>query len=140
MLTPKQWRILLRIVFALSTLFIIFVSAYPNLNDNDHEFGSGFLIRLDYLFHFLVFFFWGLALRFAVPVKWVKTIWHLLGVIIAAMLFVVFSEFYQKYVPGRAYNPYDLLANFLGLFLALGIHRLFPATWNRLFRFLTAKP
>ncbi len=133
----NQLRLAIRIFFFVFTVFIVLVSTKANMNDSDREWGSNFLIRLDYVFHFSAFFVWGLLLRFSIPVRWVKTMWHLFSIIVLAALFTYFVEFAQKFIPGRAYNPYDLLANFLGLIFALGVHRLSPRKWNKFFRHLT---
>jgi VanZ family protein len=133
----KKLRLTIRSMFVLATLFIVLASALPNLNDNDRELGMDFLIRIDYLFHFSVFFGWGLLLRLSLPAKWGKTLRHIITSITLALIFTYLSEYFQHYVPGRAYNPVDLGMNFGGFILALGIHRLFPRQWNSIYRLLT---
>lgn len=136
-LTSYRSKLIFRSLFFAATLFIIASTAVPNLNDPDTEVGSNFLIRPDYVFHFTVFFVWGLLLRLAIPLSFAKTMWHLIGIIAIAFIFTYLSEFFQVFIPGRAFNPKDLLLNFAGLILALGFHRILPGIWRRLYAMIT---
>jgi VanZ family protein len=43
---------------------------------------------------------------------------------LCSLLFGLSDEFHQHFVPGRSADPYDLLADAVGIFLALGFHYL----------------
>lgn len=133
----KKLRLAIRILFIIATLLIVVSSTLPDINFNGRELGMDFLIRIDYVFHFSVFFGWGVLLRLTLPERWGKSLWHIFITITIALIFAYLNEYFQHYVPGRTYNPMDLGMNFTGLMLALGIHRLFPRQWIKLYRFLT---
>lgn len=72
-----------------------------------------FRLRLDYLFHALLFVPW----MFLTPYEWFKKysiIWFLTGLIFASM-----SESIQYFIPYRAFNINDLLANIMGVFIGV---------------------
>lgn len=78
--------------------------------------------RLDYIFHFLVYF--SLSLLFLLwkankylRIKPVFMIYFLVGSFILAGG----SEFAQSFVPERTFNPFDLLSNILGIITGVSI-------------------
>lgn len=109
-----RYKTHLRIIFWIWLIFIAIVSSLPNIptqkiNIWDQPF------RLDYLEHFGVF-----AILLALFVFWksdasghfsVKK--HLIFVI-ALVFFAIVDELHQIWIPGRTYNPLDLIYNLLG--------------------------
>lgn len=76
-------------------------------------------IRLDYLVHAAVYLPWAVLVWLAVG-PWIRSsvariyLWIILSLIFAASL-----EIIQRFLPYRAYNINDLIANILGLVLGL---------------------
>lgn len=44
--------------------------------------------------------------------------------VLFSLLYGLSDEFHQRFVPGRSADPYDLMADAAGIFLALGFHYL----------------
>ena len=96
-------------------LSIIFVSSIPSLPtpkiDTKH-----FEIRLDYLFHFCEYgLLTFLALLSLVKVDFTFTLKKYLLVSLALLIFAVADEFHQKLIPGRSFNPKDIMSNLTGI-------------------------
>jgi len=96
-------------------LLIIIISTIPNLPQPEFTSKSGFSLRLDYLFHFLVYFI----------LAYFVTIWQInnhaqlstlrfLIIIFSGILFGFLDEWHQILIPGRKYNPLDFLSNAAG--------------------------
>lgn len=81
--------------------------------------------RLDYLFHFLVYF--GLAILYLL---WKADIYfhvktkHLFYFFIAALFFSGLSEYAQTYIPGRSFNPIDFYSNTTGVLVGIFVPKL----------------
>ena len=78
-------------------------------------------IRLDYLFHFceygLLAFITFLAFANSEFKISHKKYFYLT---LFLLVFAVFDEFHQKFIPGRTFNLKDILGNVLGIVAALG--------------------
>ncbi|MCK5776717.1 MAG: VanZ family protein [Bacteroidales bacterium] len=122
LLEQKQ---LFKILFWAWGLIIFILSSLPNIpsqkiNIWDEPF------RLDYIEHFGVFIIWASFL-----VIWkmtniekfsVKThIWFVLG----TLLFAAADEIHQIWIPGRTFNPLDLIYNVSGLLMGYLLAPLF---------------
>jgi len=99
-------------------LLIVVSSTIPFITAPKIEIGKArFEIRLDYIFHFfiyfvfsIIFFLWRIYGKENNKYKILSTI------IFLSILLAVIDEFHQKLVPGRIFNPIDLVYNFAGLF------------------------
>lgn len=114
-----KYKTHLKIIFWVWLIFITIVSSLPNIPTQEINIWDQ-PFRLDYLEHFGVF-----AILFGVFVIWksdksghfsVKK--HLIFVI-ALVLFAIVDELHQIWIPGRAYNPLDLIYNLLGSIVGL---------------------
>lgn len=79
-------------------------------------------IRIDYLLHFASYFI--LAALFAfwkLPVLNQISVSMFLIFLSVGILFGVLHEFVQKWVPGRAYNPFDIISNVSGMIVCVFI-------------------
>lgn len=108
-----RWRL-----FYLYTLFLILLSVLPINSGSaiNHIFVVS--IRLDYLLHCLVYI---PLVAFTWIDKEIISTWTVkaFGWIMALLLFAAITEWIQYFLPYRAFNINDLLANALGV--ALGI-------------------
>lgn len=102
--------------FWMITIFV--VSSIPDISAGSLSLNAdGLSLRLDYLFHFLVyliltltFFLW----KIEEPKKKI-----MLQIFLIATIFALIDEFHQKIIPGRTFNPYDIFYNFLGIWVGL---------------------
>lgn len=119
----NQNKSTLRIIFWLWLIFIAVVSSLPNIptqkiNIWDEPF------RLDYLEHFGVF-----VLLMGVFVLWKSdesgffSLKKQLIFVLGILVFAVVDELHQLWIPGRSYNPLDLIYNLLGCITALFLTR-----------------
>ena len=105
-----KYREIFRVLFWIWGITILLLSVWPYTpRQQIRLFGSPF--RVDYFEHFFVYVFLGILFilqrgRNVRP-----------GVFIVMLLFVFagFTESVQLFIPGRAFNPYDLTYNILGL-------------------------
>lgn len=113
-----QQKILFKVLFWLWGLTIFTLSSLPNIptqkiNIWDEPF------RLDYLEHFGVFFIWGGFLLLWIvnengKVNWSSKYLYIFG----SFIFAALDEIHQIWIPGRSFNPLDLMYNELGLIAA----------------------
>lgn len=117
----NRYKTPIKIAFWLWLLFIAIVSSLPNIptqkiNIWDQPF------RLDYLAHFGVF-----AILLGLFVLWKADKNALFSIrkqyvfIVILALFAVADEVHQIWIPGRSYNPLDLIYNLSGFFAGLFI-------------------
>lgn len=110
-------------LFLFYLTMIILVSILP-INNQDSSLNNTFIvyIRLDYLFHAVCF----------IPFAWLsiqsgmfnfRKSTGLFLLLLCGFFLILFSEGIQYFLPWRAFNINDLLANFLGL--AIGFLILF---------------
>ena len=120
-----QQKKLFRILFWIWGFIILILSLLPNIPTQQVNIWNE-LFRLDYLEHFGVFailggFFvvWRMKPigRFSVN----NNIWA----IIAMLIFAAIDEIHQIWIPGRAFNPLDLIYNIAGLVAAYILGPLF---------------
>ncbi|MDG2053504.1 MAG: VanZ family protein [Phycisphaerales bacterium] len=101
--SPKPWRVL----FIIYLILIIAGTHWPQL-----AMGSEVHPPPDKLIHFLAF---ATAPILLVLTRWLPLIW----VIVLSLLFAVTDEITQHYFAfGRVYNPLDMIASVLGVFIA----------------------
>jgi VanZ family protein len=115
-LKPYSKYLLIIWVVAIST-----VSSIPHLPSPKIGTGKG-EIRLDYLIHFceygvLIFF----SLLSFLDKNFNLSLKRYIVITIAAALFAAADEFHQKFIPGRTFNPKDIMSNLAGIFAGLMI-------------------
>ncbi|MFC1732624.1 VanZ family protein [candidate division KSB1 bacterium] len=113
---------LLKILFWFWFILIITIAFIPNLTSGgrDRSIQWGFEIRLDYIAHFLLYFIFAfLFICWKVDKNWKVDTWLLLGFIFGGLILGIVDEFHQKIIPGRTFNPKDMMYNTLGL--AVGV-------------------
>jgi VanZ family protein len=91
------------------------VSSIPHLPTPKIETGKG-VIRLDYLIHFceygaLIF----ISLLSFVKKDFMLSIKKYVFITLAVIVFALTDEFHQKLIPGRTFNPKDILSNLTGI-------------------------
>jgi len=97
------------------SILILTVSSIPNLNNPEIPANDWLNFRLDYLFHFLVFFILGVLVIFwKTPNKLKFSTRQLLLILLFGSLFAIIDEVHQLIIPGRRYNPIDLYCNLFG--------------------------
>ena len=103
-----------RLLTILSGMAILTMSSVPNLPQPEIQ-ASGQVFRLDYFFHFLVYFFPAIT-----AVIWFSdrdgliTSRNYIILLLAGVLFGCIDEIHQIYIPGRRFNPMDLILNVAG--------------------------
>ena len=111
--------VLRRRIFWGWTILIVLLTSMPSNPDILHQ-KKDAIIRLDYLEH--IFFFVVLTILYymayltiAGQITRIKLIYWLAGGIVFASI----TEIYQIIIPGRAYNPVDLVLNLAGLVIGI---------------------
>jgi VanZ family protein len=81
---------------------------------------------IDKLAHGIEYFIFGLlAIRAFAGASEVSRIGRIyVWAALVSLLYGLSDEFHQHFVPGRSADPYDLLADAAGIFLAVGFHYL----------------
>ncbi len=102
-------------LLAATVILILTVSSIPSIPTLKIQAGKS-VIRLDYFIHFCEYAFLAFLafLTFAgknFNVSFPKYLWITLMVAGFSMI----DEFHQKLIPGRAFNPKDLLSDFSGI-------------------------
>lgn len=120
-----------KIIFWLWALTLFILSSIPNIptqqiNIWDEPF------RLDYLEHFGVFFLLGVfyilwKLEEGFVFSYVRNGWYM----IALWVFASLNELQQIWIPGRTFNPLDLIYNTLGLVVVFIV---FPPVLKRIYK------
>ncbi len=118
--TVNKWLTFSRIktLFIAYTILLLLVAILP-INSVGSTINHTFIvsIRLDYLLHCAIFLPWMFLMRkfsgtnfllsYARPLMWISV----------GLLFAIFTEVIQYYLPYRAFNVNDLFANGLGILL-----------------------
>lgn len=113
-----QQKLLFKVLFWLWGLTIFILSSLPNIPTQKINIWNE-PFRLDYLEHFGVFFIWGGFLLLWIvnengKVNWSSKYLYFLG----SIIFAAVDEIHQIWIPGRSFNPLDLVYNILGLLAA----------------------
>ena len=96
-------------------ILVLFIGALiPGMGISHAEIGR-FSFRADYLLHAMAFF--GIVSIFALARRHDILIFKKYGwmkLVVLCLVLGVAIELIQRYIPGRAFNQYDLLSNLLG--------------------------
>lgn len=106
----------LKIIFWLWLVSAIILNLVPFINDISTDINIKTGIRWDYLFHFGFYFigiyiFWQWKLR----VFYKKRKVFIILFLISWIIFSSFNEYIQQFIPGRSFNPIDLIMNISGV-------------------------
>ena len=94
---------------------ILTLTSIPKLSPPDLGFDAE-----DKLAHLLVYFIFGILMARAYLRDHTQGIQSLLfKATLVALLFAVFDEFHQLFIPGRVADVFDLSADILGIFIAM---------------------
>lgn len=110
----KKYKTQIKIVFWLWLVFIAVVSSLPNIPTQEINIWDE-PFRLDYLEHFGVF-----AILLGLFTLWKSDDSGLFNIrknypfVLGLLFFAIIDELHQLWIPGRSYNPLDLIYNLLG--------------------------
>lgn len=101
-------------------VIIATISSIPNLPNPEIPNNDWISFRLDYLFHFVVFFILGAAfVLWQIPGTLKFSTSTLTWIIIIGSAFAIIDEVHQLIIPGRRYNPIDMAFNLTGFWAAV---------------------
>lgn len=117
----KKMDIFMRISFIICALLIFFLSSQSKLPSPPKPF-----FGLDKIFHIIAFGAFAFTLTFWFKTeKWIsKAKKYVLFVICITVIYGLSDEIHQYFVPNRSSSVYDLLADTIGAFLAVGLRLL----------------
>jgi len=112
-----QQKKLFKALFWAWGLVIFILSSLPNIPKQEIDIWDE-PFRLDYLEHFGVFAIWGgffviWKMKDIGNFSMKNHLWFMMGTI----LFAALDEIHQIWIPGRTFNPLDLIYNVLGLLM-----------------------
>ena len=110
----------LRVLFGLYLLFLILMAVLPINSTTNTTLTDVFVvhIRLDHLLHAVLFIPWAfLYLVTFRPVKWNEQ----LLLVISGLLMAFATEGVQYFLTYRSYNINDMIANWMGVVLGIGL-------------------
>ncbi len=113
---------LYKIAFFLGYISILVVTFIPVLgNLNSMKIGpDAFKIRLDFLLHFLVYFFICLYYLFGLRLGYKLFYNHAFSKFtIMVVTLAIFTELVQIWVPSRSFNIFDIISNLIGVILGV---------------------
>ncbi len=112
----KKKERLFRFLFWFWLSAIIIISSIPGLSIPKMNIVK-FEFRLDYVFHFIIYFIFSIIFFiWKINGKKQRKFNLLAMMIILSVILAVFDEFHQMLIPGRTFNPVDLIYNCAGLF------------------------
>jgi VanZ family protein len=105
-------------LFYIYTVILVLIAVLP-INSSGSSINHTFIvsIRMDYLLHFSIFLPWMFLMRLHSGLSFHKSTWRPLSWIFLGLLFAICTEIVQYFLPYRAFNINDLLANGLGVVL-----------------------
>ena len=111
--TQKQWKM----VFIIYSSILFLLAVLP-INSSGSVLNNTYIIsvRLDYLIHFIIYFFWMFLLKQLTHSSSRDSIHQvLIYYLLLGLAFAVWTESIQYFLPYRAFNINDLIANGLGV-------------------------
>lgn len=117
-----------RVLFSVYIVLIIWVSLNPSsgitrLDINESSY------RVDYLLHAIAFLVLPIIAYFSSSDSKTRKFWWTL--ITISVVIAIGTEFLQKFVPDRTFNPLDILSNISGLFIGVILVFLYQKIKNR---------
>ena len=108
----------IRLLFLAYTVLLILLAVLP-INSSGSAINNTYLvtIRLDYLLHFAVFIPWVVLLRMYSETSFRKNLGKTVLLLLAGIGFAAANEAIQYFLPYRAFNMNDLVANSVGVVL-----------------------
>jgi VanZ family protein len=107
-------------------VLIATISSIPNLPNPEIPENNFITFRLDYLFHFCVFFVLGMAVvLWQIPGSLKLTFISVGLILLLGTAFGIVDEVHQLIIPGRRYNPIDLFYNLFGYWTGVLLSYLF---------------
>jgi len=107
------FKFFFRILFWITLFVISIASIVPQFFPQNVKIIQNFSFRLDYVLHFISYFFLAAFFtiwRYSNPIKLILIILVLFFGFIVSSIF----EMIQYFLPNRTFNPYDMLSNFSG--------------------------
>ena len=122
----------LKKLFWIYTIILILLALLP-VNGSGSVINHTYVvsIRLDYLIHCIIYLPWMYLLSKLTGINISHRFLRTLIIIFTAFMFSIINEVVQYYLPYRAFNINDLLANMLGIAMGFLFFFLVP---NQLFR------
>ena len=110
--TQKQWKM----VFIIYSSILFLLAVLP-INSSGSVLNNTYIIsvRLDYLIHFIIYFFWMFLLKQLTHLSLVDSLSRVLIYLLLGLAFAAWTESIQYFLPYRAFNINDLIANGLGV-------------------------
>ncbi len=108
----------LKSIFITYSIVLLLLAGLPINNTGSVLNNTYFItVRLDYIIHFIIYFVW-MFLLWKMTCKDEKTtLAHVTGYVALGLIFALFTEGIQYFIPYRAFNINDLIANGLGIVL-----------------------
>ena len=109
---------MLKKLFWIYTIILVLLAVLP-INSSGNAINHTFVvsIRLDYLLHCVVYIPWMVLLGLTSKKSFIKDTFTVLFYLLLALVFAFLNEGVQYYLPYRAFNINDLIANFMGVLL-----------------------
>jgi VanZ family protein len=114
-----RFRPYAKYLLVLGVISILTISSLPSLPTPKINTGK-IEIRLDYLFHLLEYGVLSIFAVLAYTGEYFKVRFKsFLIITICLVIFSVLDEFHQKLIPGRSFNPKDIMSNVSGVLAGL---------------------
>ena len=106
-----------KMLFFLFLFFLLIFNYLPLIKVNEYvkEVNTSTGWRLDYIWHFLYYFF--MVFLFFLWKNQTNSIAFFVMVLVIFSGIAVLNEFFQMWVPERSYNPLDMMFNLIGTVL-----------------------
>lgn len=105
-------KLLFRIAFILYALFLLWAYLNPSMGITSVEVNKQ-TVRIDYFLHAMAFMVLPIISHLACSHRASQNLWYAL--IITSFVLALSMEFLQQLVPGRTFNPLDIVANVTGV-------------------------
>jgi VanZ family protein len=110
------------IVFALYIVALIIMNVIPNFTPTSLQLDGDSVFRTDYILHILVFILLPVMYYFSRGRTFAdRLLKNRRFIFIAGLFFSMFVELIQLGVPGRTFNPMDMVFNGGGYLLGVGV-------------------
>lgn len=110
-------HIIYKLFFWAWLIIITLLNLIPTSPSHKIEFGNGFSLRLDYVEHITAY----ALLIFLYVIQDSKYNLNSLSkiklilIVLFGIIYACITEYLQKFIQGRVFNPYDLISNVIGI-------------------------